>query len=135
MQSFNQRRQIAACVRSRLDDRDQALSPSFFSAHPAQDNGPHNGPPAPHSLSWDTYDNHLNPKNWSFTKKLSATLLVTAISFSVQYASAADSMASGKIEADFFVDSTVESLATGLSSHTPWTIPFKGKILKHNSNL
>ena len=131
MQSFSQRREIAACVRGRLHDRDQALSPSFVYAHPAQGNGP----PAPHSLSWDTYDNHLNPKSWSFTKKLSATLLVTAISFSVQYVSAADSMASEKIEADFFVNSTVESLATGLSSHTPWTILFKEKILKHNSNL
>ncbi len=87
------------------------------------------------SLSWDTYDSHLNPKNWPFAKKLSATLLVTAISFSVQYASAADSMAAELIEAEFFVNSTVETLATGLPSYPiSCVILFKGGIQTDNSN-
>ncbi len=112
MQSFRQRRQIAACVRHRYKDDNVTSIPSSY-APPAQDNYPGVLPPVRPSLSWEEYDTHLSPKKWTFVKKLSTTLLVTAISFSVQYASAVDSMASEKIEAEFRASTVVESLATG----------------------
>ncbi|PCH06619.1 Major facilitator superfamily domain, general substrate transporter [Penicillium occitanis (nom. inval.)] len=66
-------------------------------------------------MVWAEYERDLNPKNWPFFKKLGTTLLVTAISFTVQYASAIDSAVAEKIQAEFGVDDVVESLATGLA--------------------
>lgn len=105
LQSLRQQRQIAA----RLDKWLENQRPS------ENDKGdePVENLFSPSPTSWDEFDNDLNPKNWSFSRKLIATLLVTAISFTVQFASAIDSAAAEKIQHDFGVSAVTESLATG----------------------
>lgn len=73
---------------------------------------------SPPSERQDDEDIDINPRKWPFWKKLSATLIVTAISFVVQYASAVDSAAAERIQAEFGVSAVAESLATGLSLNT-----------------
>lgn len=68
----------------------------------------------PISMAWAEYERNLNPENWPFFRKPGTTLLVTAISFTVQYASAVDSAVAEKIQAEFGVNAVVESLATGM---------------------
>lgn len=62
----------------------------------------------------DDDDIDVNPRKWPRWKKLVATLIVTAISFVVQYASAVDSAAAERIQEEFGVSAVAECLATGL---------------------
>ncbi|PON26416.1 hypothetical protein TGAM01_v204892 [Trichoderma gamsii] len=110
MQSFIQRRKIAAqSVLQLTENPPISLSESDETAV----NKPElsNSPP---SEQQDRQDIDVNPRKWPLWKKLSATLIVTAISFVVQYASAVDSAAAERIQAEFGVSAVAESLATGL---------------------
>lgn len=109
MQSFRQQRQIRTRW-SKWADEKSITTQSEGSTERERDNV---GIAIPDAASWDTADEDLDPKNWPLARKLNATLLVTLISFAVQYASAVDSAAAEKIEADFGVSAVTESLATG----------------------
>ena len=56
----------------------------------------------------------LNPHNWSFTKRMSTTILVASIGLIVGFASSVDSAALQQARKDFGVSEVTESLATGI---------------------
>lgn len=114
MQSFLQRRQIAARSVLQLTEKPPiSLSESDETAVSKPEVS--NSPPSERQHDEDI---DINPRKWPLWKKLSATLIVTAISFVVQYASAVDSAAAERIQAEFGVSAVAESLATGLSLST-----------------
>lgn len=109
MQSFLQRQKIAARSVLQLKENPPiCLSESDETAidKPEIAN-------SPSREQQDKEDIDVNPRKWSIWKKLCATLIVTAISFVVQYASAVDSAAAERIQAEFGVSAVAESLATG----------------------
>lgn len=61
-------------------------------------------------------DDPLNPHNWSYTTRITATIMIAFIGFTVGIASSIDSSALMKASAEFGVSEVVESLATGMSS-------------------
>ncbi|KAH8124445.1 major facilitator superfamily domain-containing protein [Trichoderma asperelloides] len=110
MQSFLQRRKIAARSVLKLTEKlPISLSESDETAinKPTISNSPHHEQHADEDID-------VNPRKWPIWKKLGATLIVTAISFVVQYASAVDSGAAERIQSEFGVSAVAESLATGL---------------------
>jgi hypothetical protein len=111
MESFLQRRRIAARSVLKLTKKPPiSLSES--------DDAAINKPELPDlqpNVKNDDEDIDVNPRKWSTWRKLFATLIVTAISFVVQYASAVDSAAAERIQAEFGVSAVAESLATGSS--------------------
>lgn len=113
MQSFLQRRQIAAQSVLKLTENPPV---SIYESDEAAVNKPTIRNSTPHAQQ-DEEDINVNPRKWSIWKKLVATLIVTAISFVVQYASAVDSAAAERIQAEFGVSAVAESLATGSSSN------------------
>lgn len=111
MQSFLQRRKIAARSVLKLTEKlPISLSESDETAinKPTISNSPHHEQHADEDID-------VNPRKWPIWKKLGATLIVTAISFVVQYASAVDSGAAERIQSEFGVSAVAESLATGSS--------------------
>ncbi|RFU72901.1 mfs general substrate transporter [Trichoderma arundinaceum] len=110
MQSFLQRRHIAARSVLKLAEKPP------ISVYDSDDTAIHN-PELPDSQPREQHeddDSDVNPRKWPIWRKLVATLIVTAISFVVQYASAVDSAAAEKIQEEFGVSAVAESLATGL---------------------
>jgi hypothetical protein len=111
MQSFIQRRKIAAQSVLQLTEK-PPISSSESDETAVNKFELSNSLP---SEQQDREDIDVNPRKWPLWKKLNATLIVTAISFVVQYASAVDSAAAERIQAEFGVSAVAESLATGLS--------------------
>ncbi|KAK9464208.1 major facilitator superfamily domain-containing protein [Lipomyces oligophaga] len=64
-------------------------------------------------VGWDGPDDPLNPKNFSFAKKIRTTLLVSLIAFVVTAASATDAPVLKQAAKDLHVSEVAESLATG----------------------
>ncbi|KAF2119478.1 major facilitator superfamily domain-containing protein [Lophiotrema nucula] len=56
----------------------------------------------------------LNPHNWSYRRRISATMLIASIGFVVGFASAIDASILQPAAAEFGVSEVVEALATGL---------------------
>lgn len=67
----------------------------------------------PDPADWDAFDQDLNPRNWALKKKLMATILVTQISWLVQFASAIDASVLDGIEAKFNIGPYVSALTIG----------------------
>jgi hypothetical protein len=67
----------------------------------------------PDPSNWDAFDHDLNPHNWAPKKKILATILVTQISWLVQFASAIDASVMDGIEDKFKIGPYISSLATG----------------------
>lgn len=109
MQSFIQRRKIAAQSVLKLTEKTPISLPESDETAVYKltiSNSP------PHNQE-DKDDIDVNPRKWPIWKKLDATLIVTAISFVVQYASAVDSASAERIQAEFGISAVAESLATG----------------------
>jgi hypothetical protein len=66
----------------------------------------------PRLVNFDVFDRDLSPKMWSLKKKIITTILVTEISWLVQFASAIDACAPEAIETRFGVGPYVSALAT-----------------------
>lgn len=109
MQSFLQRRQIAARSVLRLTEKPPIIS-SDSDETVVTKSTISNLPP---SEQHDQEDIDINPRKWPMWTKLGATLTVTSIAFVVQYASAVDSAAAERIQAEFGVSAVTETLATG----------------------
>jgi MFS family permease len=64
-------------------------------------------------VGYEGPDDKMDPHNWSYTTRISATLLIASIGFVVGLASAIDASALRPAAEEFGVSKVVESLATG----------------------
>jgi hypothetical protein len=65
-------------------------------------------------VGYEGEDDKMDPHNWSFASRISATMLIAGIGFVVGFASAIDSSALRPASQEFGVSEVTESLATGL---------------------
>lgn len=65
-------------------------------------------------VGWESEDDPLNPRNFSYTRRMVATLLVTALAFIVGAASAIESGVLPQITETYGVSEVVGSLVTGM---------------------
>ena len=65
-------------------------------------------------VGFEGEEDALKPHNWSFTARISATMLIASIGFVVGVASSIDSPATSRAAREFGVSEVVEVLATGL---------------------
>lgn len=65
-------------------------------------------------VDWDGPDDPLNPRNWSFIRRFSATLIISSIAFMVGAAAPIDSAVLPQAAADLGVSEIVETLAVGV---------------------
>ena len=65
-------------------------------------------------VGWESDDDPLNPRNFSYTRRMVATLLVTALAFIVGAASAIESGVLPQITETYGVSEVVGSLVTGM---------------------
>ncbi|KAI9817145.1 MAG: hypothetical protein M1827_001257 [Pycnora praestabilis] len=65
-------------------------------------------------VGYEGENDSMNPHNWGFGVRISATLLIASIGFIVGFASSIDSAALKQATKDFGVSEVTESLATGL---------------------
>jgi hypothetical protein len=65
-------------------------------------------------VNWEGEDDPLNPRNFSYARRMTATLLVTALAFIVGSASAIESGVLPQITETYHVSEVVGSLVTGI---------------------
>jgi hypothetical protein len=65
-------------------------------------------------VSYESEKDPMNPHNWSFTRRLCATMVLSLIGGIVGWASAIDSAVIPQASAEFGVSEVAESLATGM---------------------
>lgn len=91
-----------------------ALAPSFGGVDIQKQLGSMNQPADLFIVGWDGKDDPQNPMNYSFSSRLIATLLVSALAFVVGAASSIDSAVLPQNAAAFGVSDVVGSLVTGI---------------------
>jgi hypothetical protein len=65
-------------------------------------------------VGYESANDPMNPHNWSYASRISATLLIASIGFVVGFASSVDSAALKQASEEFGVSEVTEALATGL---------------------